>query len=82
MIEVVAAIIVFENRLLTFQRGAPKYSCVANKFEYAESSVCCKYILSPFMTTPELLDDSVLDVAESYINLTLSSQKEGLSIFC
>ena len=34
MIEVVAAIIVFENRLLTFQRGAPKYSCVANKFEF------------------------------------------------
>ena len=34
MIEVVAAVIVFENRLLAFQRGASKYSYVANKFEF------------------------------------------------
>ena len=34
MIEVVAAAIVFENRLLAFQRGASKYSYVANKFEF------------------------------------------------
>ena len=34
MIEVAAAVIVFENRLLAFQRGTSKYSYVANKFEF------------------------------------------------
>ena len=34
MIEVVAAVIVFENRLLAFQRGDSKFSYVANKFEF------------------------------------------------
>ena len=34
MIEVVAAVIVFESRILAFQRGDSKYSYVANKFEF------------------------------------------------
>ena len=34
MIEVVAAVIVFENRPLFFQRGASRYSYVANKFGF------------------------------------------------
>ena len=34
MIEVVAAVMVFENRLLAFQRGDSKYNYVANKFEF------------------------------------------------
>ncbi|MAH64255.1 MAG: DNA mismatch repair protein MutT, partial [SAR324 cluster bacterium] len=34
MIEVVAAVIVFENRLLTFQRGATKYRYVAKKIGF------------------------------------------------
>ena len=34
MIEVAAAVIVFENRLLAFQRGTSKYSYVASKFEF------------------------------------------------
>ena len=39
MIEVVAAVIVFENRLLAFQRGGSKYSYVANKFEFPGGKV-------------------------------------------
>ena len=39
MIEVVAAVIVFENRLLAFQRGASKYSYVAKKFEFPGGKV-------------------------------------------
>ena len=39
MIEVVAAAIVFENRLLAFQRGASKYSYVANRFEFPGGKV-------------------------------------------
>ena len=34
MIEVVVAVIVFESRILAFQRGDSKYSYVANKFEF------------------------------------------------
>ena len=34
MIEVVAAVIVFENQLLAFQLGDSKYSYVANRFEF------------------------------------------------
>ena len=34
MIEVVAAVIVFESRILAFQQGDSKYSSVANKFEF------------------------------------------------
>ena len=34
MIEVVAAVIVCENRLLAFQRGNSKYIYVENKFEF------------------------------------------------
>ena len=39
MIEVVAAAIVFENRLPAFQRGASKYSYVANRFEFPGGKV-------------------------------------------
>ena len=39
MIEVVAAVIVFENQLLAFQRGDSKYSYVANKFEFPGGKV-------------------------------------------
>ena len=39
MIEVVAAAIVFENHLLAFQRGASKYSYVANRFEFPGGKV-------------------------------------------
>ena len=39
MIEVVAAVIVFESRLLAFQRGDSKYSYVANKFEFPGGKV-------------------------------------------
>jgi 8-oxo-dGTP diphosphatase len=39
MIEVVAAVIVFQNRLLAFQRGDSKYSYVANKFEFPGGKV-------------------------------------------
>ena len=39
MIEVVAAAIVFENHLLAFQRGASKYSYVANRFEFPGAKV-------------------------------------------
>ena len=39
MIEVVAAVIVFENRLLAFQRGDSKYSYIANKFEFPGGKV-------------------------------------------
>ena len=39
MIEVVAAVIVFENQLLAFQRGDSKYSYIANKFEFPGGKV-------------------------------------------
>ena len=39
MIEIVAAAIVFENRLIAFQRGASKYSYVANRFEFPGGKV-------------------------------------------
>lgn len=39
MIEVVAAIIAFENKLLAFQRGPAKYDYVANKFEFPGGKV-------------------------------------------
>jgi len=39
MIEVVAAIIEFENKLLAFQRGPAKYEYVANKFEFPGGKV-------------------------------------------
>ena len=39
MIEVAAAVIVFENLLLAFQRGDSKYSYVAKKFEFPGGKV-------------------------------------------
>ena len=39
MIEVVAAIIELDKKLLAFQRGSSKYSYVANKFEFPGGKV-------------------------------------------
>ena len=39
MIEVVAAIIEFEGKLLAFQRGPAKYDYVSNKFEFPGGKV-------------------------------------------
>ena len=39
MIEVVAAIIEFEGKLLAFQRGPAKYNYVSNKFEFPGGKV-------------------------------------------
>ena len=39
MIEVVAAVIEFENKLLAFQRGPAKYEYVAKKFEFPGGKV-------------------------------------------
>jgi 8-oxo-dGTP diphosphatase len=39
MIEVVAAVIEFEGKLLAFQRGTAKYDYVSNKFEFPGGKV-------------------------------------------
>ena len=39
MVEVVAAVIEYQNKLLAFQRGAAKYTYVANKFEFPGGKV-------------------------------------------